>query len=375
MFDLASRLGASLRHGRRELGFTQQRLADAASIDLATVRGLEQGVGTLSSLAAVMAILGRKFADQPPNADLATWVASKRKATGQTQAAIATLTGLSKPTIIQIEHGRGNIRSLLLVLHALGLNAATVRIENHMHRVQLLHGDCMNHMGSLKTGSVDLVVTSPPYNLRAHGRRMPVKGNWRRRPDIADGYASHSDDLPYADYVEWQKEVLGECWRVLSEDGAIFYNHKPRIQNHVLQTPLDLNPGLPVRQVIIWRRWGGVNFNRSFYLPVHEWIVVYAKPKFRLIDHSASGFSDVWEMHPEKDNSHPAPFPVELPRRAIATTEAKVILDPFMGSGTTGVAALLEGREFIGIEKDAGYLEHARKRLTALDLSEQDLSR
>jgi modification methylase len=169
--------------------------------------------------------------------------------------------------------------------------------------------------------------------------------------------------MAMADYTIWQQTVLHACWRLLSDTGAIYYNHKPRVQNGLLTTPLDLNPGLPVRQIIIWKRDGGINFSPSFYLPSHEWIVIFAKPGFRLRDKEASGAKDVWEVAQERNNDHPAPFPVALPRIALTTTRAKTVLDPFMGSGSTGVAAVETGCDFIGIELDAGYFAMAKTRI------------
>lgn len=179
---------------------------------------------------------------------------------------------------------------------------------------------------------------------------------------MASGYASYDDARDPDEYVEWQKEVLRECWRLLSPTGAIFYQHKPRGQNKILQTPLDLNPGLPVRQIIIWNRNNGFNFNPCYFLSTHEWIVVFAKPDFKLTN-EGKRLKDVWTIPPERNNTHPAPFPVELPLTAIQATSADVILDPFMGSGTTGVAARQSGRDFIGIELDAGYVAAARQRI------------
>lgn len=169
--------------------------------------------------------------------------------------------------------------------------------------------------------------------------------------------------MPYSQYQEWQKSILLECWRTLSDTGAIYYNHKPRVQNGTLQTPLDLNPDLPVRQIVIWKRSGGINFSPSFYLPTHEWIVIFAKPNFRLKSKGASGVKDVWEVPQERNNPHPAPFPVELPSIAIDSTNAKTILDPFMGSGTTGIAAMNHGRNFIGFEKSPQYFEDSKERI------------
>lgn len=229
----------------------------------------------------------------------------------------------------------------------------------------LYQGDCLDVMRGMPSGSVDLIFTSPPYNLGVSsggGMRNSVgTGRWKNAA-LANGYASYDDARDPRDYIAWQKEFLIECWRLLSPTGAIFYQHKPRGQNKVLQTPLDLNPGLPVRQIIIWNRNNGFNFNNSYFLSTHEWITVFAKPDFRLTD-EGKRLKDVWTIKPERNNPHPAPFPVELPLTAIEATNAKVILDPFMGSGTTGVAALRCGREFIGIELDPGYLKDAHERI------------
>lgn len=125
---------------------------------------------------------------------------------------------------------------------------------------------------------------------------------------------------------------------------------------------MALNPNLPIRQIVIWARSGGINYSPTFYLPTHEWIIIFAKPQFKLRDRAASGVKDVWHANTEP-NPHPAPFPLALPSRAIETTTAQTILDPFMGSGTTGLAALQHGRNFIGIEKSPAYFEMAQERL------------
>src|SRR6185437_6898334 len=134
---------------------------------------------------------------------------------------------------------------------------------------------------------------------------------------LAEGYGIHDDAMPPAEYEEWQRDVLSLCWSQLSDSGAIYYNHKPRVQASRLWTPLEVNPSLPVRQILIWARAGGVNFAPTHYLPTHEWIVIFAKPEFRLRDKAASGAGDVWYVPQESGTEHPAPFPLELPTRAI----------------------------------------------------------
>lgn len=231
----------------------------------------------------------------------------------------------------------------------------------------LYRSDCLEVMRQMPSGSVDLIFTSPPYNIGMthNGRRQTLKKTkmWRSA-DFGQGYASYDDARDPADYIAWQKEILRECWRLLSPKGAIFYQHKPRIQNKLMTTPLDYNPDLPLRQIVIWNRKGGNNFNQAFFVPAHEWIAVFAKPDFRLAKGGWNA-TDVWTINPERNNPHPAPFPVELPRTAIAATDAQVIFDPFTGSGSTGVAAMQCGRKFIGIELESTYLENARLRMEA----------
>lgn len=222
----------------------------------------------------------------------------------------------------------------------------------------VIQGDCLGVMSKMADGSVDLIMTSPPYNL---GQGTRGFGSLWKKAKLKDGYASHTDDMPHEEYVAWQKQFLLECWRLIPDDGAIFYQHKNRVQKGVLRTPHDLNPGLPIRQILVWHRGNGMNFSESFLTPTHEVIYVFAKPGFRF--KKGHGLKDVLHVEPERHNPHPAPFPVELPRQIIAATNAKVILDPFAGSGSTGVAALAEGRHFIGIELDPGYVDDANARL------------
>ena len=237
-------------------------------------------------------------------------------------------------------------------------------------RAKIYQGDCLEVMRSMRSGSIDLIFTSPPYNLgrsSSGGKRVKRSNTntvWPASEILDKGYATYGDDRNPAEYVEWQKQSLTECWRLLSDDGAIFYNHKPRVMQKVLRTPLDLNPGLPVRQIVIWDRGSGFNSNSSFFTPSHEWIVIFAKPNFKFA-HQSPRVRDVWKIAPERGNAHPAPFPVELPLTAIKNTSARVVLDPYMGSGTTGVAALKCGRQFVGIELDAAYIETAKARLEA----------
>lgn len=230
-------------------------------------------------------------------------------------------------------------------------------------RNRIVCADSLELMRQLPDGCIDLVVTSPPYNLRAaRVRGVEPRGRWRQPTVLMNGYDRHGDDLPPARYTAWQRACLEEMLRLLPEHGAAFYNHKWRIQNGRLDDRHELVVGLPLRQIIIWRRRGGLNFNHRFFLPTYEVVYLLAKPGFRLVP-KASALTDVWDIPQVRGSAHPAPFPLELARRAIASTQAHTVLDPFMGSGTTAVAAQQLGRVFLGIDHSPVYCALARQRL------------
>lgn len=242
--------------------------------------------------------------------------------------------------------------------------------------VTLYHGDCADVLPSLSC--VDLVVTSPPYNLGetpwpSLGNWKPGQGSgghskWRNGSEGGGGiaYEDHEDVMPWGEYVAWQRTVWGLMWQTLTPDGAIFWNHKPRVIGARLWSPLELMPATlrrnNLRQEVIWRRAGGVNFNPTAYVPTHERIYVVAKEDWRLRSKGASGVGDVWEV-PQEPSDHPAPFPLGIPARAIETTAPSLVLDPFAGSGTTLRAAKDAGVPSIGIERSERYCEIAAKRL------------
>jgi DNA modification methylase len=237
------------------------------------------------------------------------------------------------------------------------------RVE-HIGRATLYLGDCREILPTLPDGSADLCFTSPPYNL---GEGMEDKGGlrvghagskWGQRK-LRDGYGDYADNLPYPEYCGWQRDTLEQCWRICT--GAIFYNHKPRVVKREVRLPFFAE--LPLRQVIIWDRASGFNAMAGAFAPMCEWILLYAKPDWALRDKAASMLGDVWRIAPVSDADHPASFPLALPARAIEASSDRRIIDPFMGVGTTGVAAVQMGREFIGIEREVRYFEIAVRRI------------
>ncbi|KAF0134741.1 MAG: DNA methylase N-4/N-6 domain-containing protein [Candidatus Saganbacteria bacterium] len=229
---------------------------------------------------------------------------------------------------------------------------------------KIICGDAIDIMKKMPDSSVDLIVTSPPYNLKnstGNGMKDGRGGKWANAA-LQKGYSHYNDNMPHNEYVKWQRNCLTEMIRLIPEDGAIFYNHKWRVQGGLLQDRQDIVSGFPVRQIIIWKRAGGLNFNAGYFLPTYEVIYLIAKPKF-ILKEKTNAYGDIWEIPQEMKNEHPAPFPVKLINRIIYSTNAEIILDPFMGSGTTAISAINFNRAYIGIDVSPDYCESAKKRI------------
>lgn len=219
----------------------------------------------------------------------------------------------------------------------------------------IYHGDNAEVLDEIAPGSIDLVLTSPPYNIGG----AESAGSYFNA--LADGYEDHDDHMDPEEYRDWQQGLLLSLWDLLSDDGAILYNHKPRAKGNVCWLPLTLVPDtLLLRQVIVWDRGSGFQRQRTHFVPTYEWVLLIAKEAFRLTTRSVD---DVWRIPFETGGEHPAPFPLKLATTAIGSTNASLVLDPFMGSGTTLRAAKDLGRKCIGIEKSERYCEIAAKRL------------
>lgn len=234
--------------------------------------------------------------------------------------------------------------------------------------VTIYHGDALEAMRSLGPEVVDIVVTSPPYNMGlgpgGNGRGMYSHSTSKGRR-FSDGYESSSDSLDHETYCEWQRTALALMGS--SARHAVFYNHRPRVMHGSLHLPLDGDYGpiaMSLRQIITWDRGTGIDVNLNHFCTRGEWIMLFARPTFRLVDHAASGMGDVWKLGMDHSGvDHPAPFPISLPMRCIGASGAELILDPFMGSGTTLRAAKDLNRRAIGIDISERYCETAALRM------------
>lgn len=230
---------------------------------------------------------------------------------------------------------------------------------------KIICGDSLDIMKKMPDQSIDCVVTSPPYNLavrKTFGNTKNWKGKTNNSKLQSTSYDVHNDYMTEDKYISWQQNVLKECFRLIKDDGCIFWNYRWRVQNKLYQQRLEIIEGLPLRQIIIWAKSGGVNFAETHLLPTYEVIYLIAKPKFKLTP-KTNRYGDVWKIHQENKSWHPAPFPVELARRCCEITPGNLILDPFSGSGTTAVAAKQLGKNYIGIDISQDYCAKAEARL------------
>ena len=232
-----------------------------------------------------------------------------------------------------------------------------------MSEIKLILGDCLEIMKTIPDKSIDLVLTSPPYNKHSVDRKCGKTDSWQK---ANIDYGTYKDDMPEAEYQEWQKKFLREYLRSLKNNGSIFYNHKPRIVDHKTIFPHEWLGEFIIRQMIIWNRKNSPVLEPIRFMPIVEYIFWITKqrvtPKF---NPEAFHYKEIWEILPRVDTEHPATFPKKLVTNCIIACSNKndVVLDPFMGSGTTGVACKELGRNFIGIEIDKKYFEIAQRRI------------
>ena len=221
--------------------------------------------------------------------------------------------------------------------------------------------DCLDGLKLLDDESIDLIITSPPYNLG---------GKFHTGNDYWKSYNNYNDDMPEELYQEWQIKVLNECYRVLKKDGSMFYNHKPRIKNGITIHPLQfvLKSNFILKQEIVWKN-RSQNFDKIRFYPMSEriyWLVKDSKTKL----FNEIGYSDVWEdvKNKKRHYIHKATFPLELPENIIKCFKNSVIvLDIFMGIGTTALASINQKKKFIGFEISEEYCNIANERIKDLE--------
>ena len=202
-------------------------------------------------------------------------------------------------------------------------------------------GDAIDFVRGLRGAAG--VVTSPPYN-KAFRNRGGKSSNWAASALMAANYSRYDDDMPAADYIEWQRAFLAAALEAVGDAGVVFYNIGREIRNLGEDRREAIVRGFPVRQTIIWNRGSSNNQGGrrpSIFPPIHELIYVIAGKDWRLPVRwlpEMRRWGDVWRIPFETGNPHPAPFPVALAERMVKAVDG-LVADPFAGSGTTGIAA------------------------------------
>lgn len=226
--------------------------------------------------------------------------------------------------------------------------------------LKLILGDSLDELKKIDDESISCIVTSPPYNKKGLiGKVKPGNQVWKK---FNIDYNSYGDDLKEDDYKNWMVQILDEMYRVLKKDGSIFFNHKPRRHNNKVYLPTDFisKSKLDLYQLIIWNRLSSPNIRKDVLLPCTEHIYWLTKSKPKVFKNNVDKqfHSEVWIINPDKNIQHPAPFPQKLVENCIllSTEENDVVLDPFLGSGTSGIVASRLNRNFIGIEIDEKYM-------------------
>jgi len=244
-------------------------------------------------------------------------------------------------------------------------------VENPIENTDVIFNHSSEEMKELPDNSVHLMVTSPPYNV---GK-------------------DYDEDLTLEEYLVFLQRVWKETYRVLVPGGRACINvanlgRKPYIPLHAFIMRDMINLDFLMRGEVIWDKaasaststaWGSwQSASNPTLRDTHEYILVFSKGTFKRekIERRESTISkeefleftkSVWDFASEsaKKVGHPAPFPVELPYRLIQlyTYSNEVVLDPFMGSGQTALAALKAGRRYVGFELNEEYLELAKSRI------------
>ena len=255
--------------------------------------------------------------------------------------------------------------------------------EDAPAQVNVIHCADSRNMEHLPDESAHLMITSPPYNV---GKE-------------------YDEDLSLAEYEKLLAGVTAETHRTLVEGGRMCINianvgRTPYIPLHAHIIEVALECGFHMRGEIIWDKgasagsscaWGSwKSASNPVLRDVHEYILVFSKGTYRRRTKDGGKGTDtigrddfleftksIWKFPAAsaKQANHPAPFPVELPRRLIHlySFEGDIVLDPFMGSGTTAEAALLADRRYVGYEIDPQYVEQARARLEKLQSAGEQL--
>lgn len=252
------------------------------------------------------------------------------------------------------------------------LHKEVADVVNPMISIQ--RTEALKMLSSLPDESLDLLFTSPPYNIgskadRSDGRRK----NGQYDPKSYGGIQGYADNLPEQEYQDGQVSLLTLAARKLKRDGVLVYNHKPRRRDGVMIHPmiwLSRVPNLVLMEEIIWDRGSTHNHSNRLFWPTTERLYVFRRADGEYRFHNDGRLkhrSDVWRvpLTSRPADGHAAPFPTPLADAVVAAyaSAGDLVCDPYSGSGTTALAALRAGCDFIGSEQDRDYHANSLKRI------------
>ncbi len=230
--------------------------------------------------------------------------------------------------------------------------------SNHIY-----HQPC-GSLSEIPDDTIDVIITSPPYNIS-------TKKHQKNKRHNMVGYDGFGDHMPEDEYQQQQVELLNACCRVIKPGGSIFYNHKPRHADGI-----EINPHIWIErsdcelyQTIVWNRKSTPNHERRYQWPVFEYIFhLYRPGRLPRVNLDCAEWTSIWtiDWSETRRNAHPAPFPEEIAARCIMLAdcrEGEIVLDPYMGSGTTAVMAVQNGLHYVGYEISEKYIKHAMNRI------------
>jgi len=238
---------------------------------------------------------------------------------------------------------------------------------------EVLLGDARDVLKKFPDNCIHLMVTSPPYNV---GKE-------------------YDEDLTLSEYLDFLREVMDQVYRVLIWGGRVCFNvanlgRKPYLPLHKYILDLLENTGFLMRGEVIWYKGDAVAGSSTAWgtwksavnpslRDTHEYLLIFSKGTFERRktegkedtisrDEFIEFTKSVWNFTPESATNvgHPAPFPIELPYRCIQlyTFKGDVVLDPFVGSGTTCLAAAMANRHYVGIDINNKYVKLAKNRIS-----------
>ena len=239
--------------------------------------------------------------------------------------------------------------------------------------IKLVNDNCLNTLqGMIDNGEkVDAIITSPPYNmcLRIHSGKYMSRWGWKGNVgSFSAKYEGYRDDLPMEEYFKFQDEFITKALQVTD---LMFYNIQMITGNKVALLQLMGKYAEKIKEIIIWNKgYGQPAMQTGVLNSQYEFIIVFqnSKPYNRSFDYS--GFdrgteTNVWDIKREKNKLIKAGFPKDLIKRILNDfiPKGSLVLDPFMGSGTTGVVCNELGYDFIGVEMDKDMFEKAEERI------------